>query len=328
VGPGDAVAIASSDFTGGNLTIPDDAYVVVWSGKRVPGLFARGPTAGLTNAAVLGAVRSAAAHGHRPLLVGPMFEPPTTEFSDEFLGRPPASGSGSPDPARHTQPGYGLGGSEEGRRHHAWTEPTTDAQVHEHIAQFDDVIALKRERHETIPQEWLDRRAALAARLSGASLPRGIASALVFGHPQATTVHPETYGHLVPIVATSVDSIERRLQETQEHFARLSQLIAKVQDTAKNGKGAAKKRAQQELKSHNFAEAQVVRDLLHTETRTELNRLLRALSADRAVRTNPMRWRANHHGGWHAPGDPLGYGPRANRTRRARKTRKARKPSR
>lgn len=157
--------------------------------------------------------------------------------------------------------------------------PTDPTVIREHIQQIDDVVSLKRERGENVPQEWLNKRAALAAGLSGGSEPSGVASMLVYGHPQATTLRAHKYGNLVPISVTRVDSIERRMDEAQAAFAELASKIGMAEDTAKrkSASTADRKRAKAYLASMEHTEDATIRDMIHNETQPELNRLYRLL---------------------------------------------------
>jgi len=161
-------------------------------------------------------------------------------------------------------------------------------KVLDHIEQYDDGIAYKREKGEAIPQDWIDSRAALVSKLRGESAGTGIASLPVFGHPQATTVRPEKYGYLVPIRVRDAATLERRLGEVQALFAELASKISRAMDDAKSRDSKKSKAAKAYLASAQRGEDEVIRDLLHNETRGELSRLLKLVKRQE-VSTGPRR---------------------------------------
>ena len=107
------------------------------------------------------------------------------------------------------------------------------------------------------------------AYLAGEVSIEGIAGAQVFGHPQDTNLFVGIYGNFIPIKVSSIQVIERKLEQVQVVYDSLNKSIAETQYKAKQGD----RKAKITVKSANFEESILARDLLRTETIPELNRL-------------------------------------------------------
>lgn len=147
----------------------------------------------------------------------------------------------------------------------------------ERLTMFDDAISTKRANGEKAPQEWLDKRAALADIMRGEMPQEGIASNPVFGHPQATSVGGGKYSNLIPIRATSLEQVERFLERFEKVYSELAREVATAEYKAKQAKGQTKadKEARAYVQSTDFTDKQALVELMRDETRPELNRLLR-----------------------------------------------------
>lgn len=149
-------------------------------------------------------------------------------------------------------------------------------ELQERLTMFEDAISTKKAKDEKVPQEWLDKRAALADIIRGEMPQDGVASNLVFGHPQATSVGSGKYSNLIPIRTRNVASVERAIERFEKIYNPLAQEVAMAEYKAKQAKGSSKaaKDAREYVKSAEFTDKQSLVEMLRDETRPELNRLL------------------------------------------------------
>lgn len=141
-----------------------------------------------------------------------------------------------------------------------------------------DVIDTKKANGKEVPQEWLNRLQQINDILSGDKPTEGIATNLVFGHPQATNF--PKYAHLVPIKVKDKETVERYIDRAQKEYDKLSKKLGKQEAIVKGyikAPWAAKRKAKQFLNSMEYTELSTYRDLLRDETLKELNRVYKLL---------------------------------------------------
>lgn len=141
-----------------------------------------------------------------------------------------------------------------------------------------DVMSVKREKGEPIPDEWRKRLAEVEAQLSGESPSSGaIASDTVFGHPEATNIRPEKYGNLIPIKVSDRASVEKFRLRAQAALDELQAKLGMADSIVRGSVKGDKKKATSYLNSQQRVEDESVRDFIRNETLPELNRLWKSL---------------------------------------------------
>lgn len=150
---------------------------------------------------------------------------------------------------------------------------------------YTDNIASRVSRGQTVPNEWRMGLAEVEQLLAGERPQVGaVASAQVFGHPQATNIGGGKYSNLVPITVGSADRLvgyESRAQELLNELQTrtgLAEVAGRL--PAKQVRTAEQRRLRTYLRSAAFDEDVTVRDLLRNETLPELRRMRRALAGD------------------------------------------------
>lgn len=164
----------------------------------------------------------------------------------------------------------------------AETAPNLE-ELQTRVQMYEDVIKLRREQGQPVPQEWIDKYAAARQALHGeqGTEAAGISPLVVPGHPE----HPLTdsspllrYG-TVPLKVGSVEQIQNRLFEAQKmlHDAEMKYNGAEYQQrTAKNA--ADQRKAAKTLSDlQNKGITPDALDALRNETIPELNRLFREM---------------------------------------------------
>jgi len=127
------------------------------------------------------------------------------------------------------------------------------------IQMVEDQIATHKAKGRKVPKHLIQKLAELKGVVREDS--KDVAGAEVFGHPSATNLMPQKYGNLVPIKASTVEAVDRRIDKAQG-------LIDKLQSRIVKRKG---------VKPLNIDEETIL-DLLRHETMPELNRMHRELS--------------------------------------------------
>jgi hypothetical protein len=127
------------------------------------------------------------------------------------------------------------------------------------LQMVEDHIALKQAKREKVAPHLYSKRDELKAKLAGAAGGSYVYSEKVFGHPQATNLHPDRYGNLIPIKVNSPDAVRRFIERAQ---TRVDELQAKLGSTGRLD-----------------AVEETILSLLREETMPELNRMLKCFNS-------------------------------------------------
>ena len=118
------------------------------------------------------------------------------------------------------------------------------------------------------------RLAEVDAMLKGeAVVPGAIASQLVFGHPEATSVGGGRYSNLLPIRVADRQSVEKFRVRAQAELDKVQTKISTAEATAKGRIDGSRKEAKAYLMSQRKWEDECIRNLIRFETLPELKRL-------------------------------------------------------
>jgi hypothetical protein len=155
--------------------------------------------------------------------------------------------------------------------------------VNDSISMLEDIIKTNKDMGRGINQQHLDKLAELKSLRDGdQQIANGVVSDnTVFGHPEATNLHPDKYGNLVPIRVSDTVSVKRFMDRTQSAIDELQTKIGKAQAISDNrikATGKQKTEAIRYLQSVTHIEDATALDLLRNQTMRELQRVHKEVS--------------------------------------------------